>query len=214
MQRISNHPLAVLIVVTIITLGIVFYSTYLPKLPQFAIPGKNLTTTPVPTLNPKTMPLTILAISVREDYKLTLLNNIGLMDILNKDNIWNKTYKGADQDTKPLKVVIVYLFDKKQTTDYKDQSGNVLFSYSLNFKQDAVIIGVFLPDDVLKSSSATKSFGSAAVYAASKINGVGSAQGNLVQNSTIDNLFQIVNTPVVPRVFPSNLLIPSPTPKR
>ncbi len=189
MQRITNHPLAVLIIVSLATLILTYISVFQPKLPTLSIPS---TTTSSPEANlqdPNTTRNNIVAASQKPGYSLMLSDQKGLDEILSYLKVWDKTYEG--KDTIPLKTMIVFLADKPQINEQKDDKGNTLFSYSMQYERDAVAINIYLPDTLLKSPSPSAFFGASLITIASKMGETNKTLVQIPNNNLVGQIFKI-----------------------
>ncbi len=199
MQKISNHPIIVLSILAAITLAISFYSFFPTKLPSLQpnIPGTSQT--PSISISPN-VKLTIVAATQRPDYSLTLANEKGFKEMLDYLKVWGKTYKG--KDTIPLNTVLIFLTDKKQTIEQKDDKGNIVFSYSLLYERDAVVITVYLPDTLLTGPAPSVFFDATVISIASKMGGTNKTIEDLSNNNLISGFFvlQSTKTTITPSV--------------
>ncbi len=197
---IIEKPLWITLIITVLTLGIVGYSVYLPKLPR-AIPTQQIDTTIPSTVPSTTRTQTnskkiVVAGSQRTDYRLTLVNTNGLTDMLQNLDVWGKTYPSATKDSVALTTLVIYLSNKQQELQGQDQNGSLTFSYSLNFTKDIGIITVYLPDSVLSTPAASQAFGTAVAIIASKLGG------------TNKTLVEIPNSNIIPTMFALDKALP------
>lgn len=187
MQRITNHPLAILVIVSAITLGLAFYTIFLPKLPSLPSITNNA---PIPSIT--TSPnakRTIVVATQRPDYTLSLADSKNLEKTFDFLKVWDKTYQG--KDTAPLNSVLIFLNKNPQLTEQKDDKGNVVFSYSLMYERDAVVMTVFLPDLLLTGPAPSQFFGAAVTSIASKIGGTNKTIAQIPNNNLISGFFKV-----------------------
>ena len=192
MQRITNHPVIVLVVVIIITGAIAFFTIYSPKLSIPTLPGEKNQTNQNEDITVSSAP-TAVAISKDSNYILQLVDPKSLVNLYTTLKVWDKTYNGTD--TKPLTTLIIYLINKPGKTAVKDPSGNVAFSYTADFKKDILELSIYLPEETLNGPAPSAFFGAAVTLAGSQIGGTNMTIPQIPNNNVISKLFTIIPIP-------------------
>lgn len=192
MQKITNHPVIVLIVVATVTLILGFFSIYKPKLSIPALPGSSTQNNQNENILINSSPAAV-ALSKNPDYLLQLIDTKSLVSLFSTLKVWGKTYPG--NDTKPLTTLIIYLVNKPGKTEVKDPNGITAFSYTADFKKDILELSIYLPEETLKGPAPSAIFGAAVTLAGSSIGGTNMKIPEIPNNSIIGKMFTILFIP-------------------
>ena len=215
MQRFLNNPRLLLAVTALITAVLVGLSVFPDKFPTFdkvaqLIPGAP---TPYVTLAPGEKPL-VAAVSERADVGVTVLNQEALDGILTELGVFNKVYnKDVQPDNSPLKKMVIILTTNQQLIEYKDTSGNILFSYAVGFQRDYAAVYINLPGEF--SSSYSSMFGAALLYITHDLVDIETTPQDFNEfYSNAGGLFELStrNQETEPTIPPEIQMLLSPTP--
>lgn len=201
-QRLKKLPAIIFLLLTLFILLIVILA--LNYFGTVKLPEENFGFLPTREENPQNVNYpykanllekspTAVAFSERPDYQVTITNQAELMKLLNNAKVWDQAVYVINDEKYPVRQTVISLASLPQVENYTLSNGQILFSYSIRYKDESMLVSIYLPDNILQEQNVDNIFGSAVIYTVEKIILREATYEDKLETQT---LFHIERTPV------------------